>query len=58
MTVLSIGSIKLSQLNGWQGLIINLCFYMYTILNQPVYICRPLTAKETQLETKGIIAKP
>ena len=42
-----IGSIKLGQLSGWYGLIINLCFYMETMLNQSVYKCRSLTAKET-----------
>ena len=32
---------------GWHDLIINLCFQMETMLNQSVYICRPLTAKKT-----------
>ena len=40
-----IGSIKLSELSGWHDLIISLCFHMETMLNQSVYICRPLTAK-------------
>ena len=31
---------------------------METKLNQSVYIFRPLTAKETELETKGIIVNP
>ena len=52
-----IGSIKLSQLSGWHDLLINLCFYMETMFNQSVYICRPLTAKEIEIETKGIIVK-
>ena len=42
-----IGSIKLSQLSGWHDLIIDLCFHMETMHNQSLYICRPLTAKET-----------
>ena len=42
-----IGSIKLSQLSGWHGLIIKFCFYMETMLNQSVYICMPVTIKET-----------
>ena len=40
-----IGSIKLSELSGWHDLMISLCFHMETMLNQSVYICRPLTAK-------------
>ena len=42
-----IRSIKPSQLSGWHGLIINLCFYKEAMLNQSVYICRPLSTKET-----------
>ena len=41
-----IRSIRLSQISGCHGLIINLCFSMVTMLNQPVYISRSLTAKE------------
>ena len=51
------GSIKLSQLSGGHGLITSL-LYMETMLNQSAYICKPLTAKKTYLQTKGIIAKP
>ena len=42
-----IGSIKPSQLTGWHDLIFSLCLQMETMLNQSVYICRLLTAKET-----------
>ena len=51
-----IGSIKRSQLSGCHGLINNLCFYIETMLDQSVYICRSLTAKDQK--TKRIIAKP
>ena len=43
---LGIGSTKSTPVVAI-GLVINLCFYMETMLNQSVYIHKPLTPKKT-----------